>query len=186
MARSPIFWQRSGGSSASGQRLPWRELADGRDWRLCEALLTLHAIADEACAGLGVALDRSDGKGCLYRRGAANCWQEPNRWPESRHTFCAGCPRSARTPTEPRGARSRATPVYSVQGWTFVGTGRRLAGLARNLGSSIRTCCCRPGRCGCENPISTVWRARRRGWPRIDPFGLFEFAPLEGLDLDLL
>src|SRR5258708_9935125 len=34
---------------------------------MCEALLTLHAIADEACAGLGVALDRSDGDGCLYR-----------------------------------------------------------------------------------------------------------------------
>src|SRR5215467_12878658 len=42
-------------------------LADGHDWRMCEALLTLHAVADEACAGLGVALDRSDGKGCLYR-----------------------------------------------------------------------------------------------------------------------
>ena len=34
---------------------------------MCEALLTLHAIADEACAGLGVALDKSDGKGCVYR-----------------------------------------------------------------------------------------------------------------------
>ena len=34
---------------------------------MCDALLTLHAIADEACAGLGIALDRSDGKGCLYR-----------------------------------------------------------------------------------------------------------------------
>jgi hypothetical protein len=42
-------------------------LAEGHDWRMCEALLTLHAIADEACAGLGVALDRSDGKGCVYR-----------------------------------------------------------------------------------------------------------------------
>lgn len=42
-------------------------LAEGHDWRLCEALLTLHAIADEACAGLGVSLERSDGRGCLYR-----------------------------------------------------------------------------------------------------------------------
>ena len=30
---------------------------------MCEALLALHAIADEACTGLGVALDKSDGKG---------------------------------------------------------------------------------------------------------------------------
>jgi hypothetical protein len=43
------------------------QLARGREWRMCEALLTLHAIADEACAGLFVALDRSDGQGSLYR-----------------------------------------------------------------------------------------------------------------------
>ena len=49
----------------AGMRL--EHLADGRDWRVCEALLTLHAIADEACAGLFVALDRSDGDGCIYR-----------------------------------------------------------------------------------------------------------------------
>ena len=47
--------------------IPLEHLANGQDWRLCEALLTLHAIADEACAGLGIALDRSDGKGCVYR-----------------------------------------------------------------------------------------------------------------------
>ncbi|HSY42246.1 MAG TPA: hypothetical protein VLA79_22080, partial [Polyangia bacterium] len=47
--------------------IPLAELAEGRDGRMCEALLTLHAIADEACAGLGVPLDRSDGKGCIYR-----------------------------------------------------------------------------------------------------------------------
>src|SRR5262247_4739737 len=47
--------------------IPLEDLAEGRDWRMCEALLTLHAIADEACAGLGAVLDRSDGKGCLYR-----------------------------------------------------------------------------------------------------------------------
>src|SRR5262249_61057030 len=32
-----------------------------------EAVVTLHAIADEGCAGLGISLDRSDGKGCIYR-----------------------------------------------------------------------------------------------------------------------
>ena len=42
--------------------LPLEEVAEGRDWRLCEALLTLHAIADEACAGLGSASARADGR----------------------------------------------------------------------------------------------------------------------------
>src|SRR5215467_7187876 len=30
------------------------ELATGQAWRICQALITLHAIADEACAGTGV------------------------------------------------------------------------------------------------------------------------------------
>src|SRR5262249_43067456 len=42
-------------------------LARGESLRVREALLTLHAIADEACAGLGVALDRGDGAACAYR-----------------------------------------------------------------------------------------------------------------------
>jgi hypothetical protein len=47
--------------------MPLEDVAEGHDLRMCEALLTLHAIADEGCAGLGVALDRSDGKGFVSR-----------------------------------------------------------------------------------------------------------------------
>ena len=47
--------------------MPLEQLAQGQDWRVCEALLILHTIADEACAGLFAALDRSDGRGFLYR-----------------------------------------------------------------------------------------------------------------------
>jgi hypothetical protein len=46
---------------------PLEELSTGADWDLCAALLTLHAIADEACAGLGVALSASNPLGCCYR-----------------------------------------------------------------------------------------------------------------------
>ena len=45
--------------------IPLEDLAEGRDWRMCEALLTLHAIADEACAGLGAVLDGAGRKGCI-------------------------------------------------------------------------------------------------------------------------
>ena len=48
--------------------MPLEDLADGRNWRMCEALLTLHAIADEACAGLGIPLGRSDAKGMRLSR----------------------------------------------------------------------------------------------------------------------
>ena len=54
-----VFRERAG--------MSLEHLAEGRDWRMCEALLTLHAISDEACAGLGIALDSSDGKGSVYR-----------------------------------------------------------------------------------------------------------------------
>ncbi|WP_328525271.1 hypothetical protein [Kribbella sp. NBC_00359] len=46
---------------------PLEELSTGADWELRAALLTLHAIADEACAGLGVALAASNPLGCGYR-----------------------------------------------------------------------------------------------------------------------
>ena len=50
-----------------GALTPLKHLAEGRDWRMCEALLTVHAMADEACAGLGVALDAFAETGCIYR-----------------------------------------------------------------------------------------------------------------------
>lgn len=37
------------------------DLGSGRAWRLCEALLTLHAVADEACAGMGVMVATATG-----------------------------------------------------------------------------------------------------------------------------
>src|SRR5262249_43558749 len=60
-AHSPTFWQRNGVSFRERAEMPLELLSEGHDSRMCEAVLTLHAIADEACAGLGMALDRPDG-----------------------------------------------------------------------------------------------------------------------------
>ena len=67
-------------------RVPLSDLTDARDWRLCQALLTLHAIADEACAGLGVALHAAGAvakawPGSRRRRQAT----PPVPWPCWRH-----------------------------------------------------------------------------------------------------
>src|SRR5262245_36266879 len=43
------------------------ELAQGEARQVREALLTLHAIADESCAGPAVALARPDGRACPTR-----------------------------------------------------------------------------------------------------------------------
>jgi hypothetical protein len=43
------------------------ELASGRGWRICRALITLHAIADEACAGTGVTVADVPPGGARFR-----------------------------------------------------------------------------------------------------------------------
>lgn len=45
-------------------------LSCGREWPLVEALLAVHAVADEACAGLGVAATAPPGPGCRFRAAA--------------------------------------------------------------------------------------------------------------------
>lgn len=47
--------------------MPLTCLSEAQDWRVCEAILSLHAIADEACAALGVSLTACEGYGALYR-----------------------------------------------------------------------------------------------------------------------
>jgi hypothetical protein len=46
---------------------PLAALADGTAWPLCTALLVLHVVADEACAGIGNATDVSFDLGCELR-----------------------------------------------------------------------------------------------------------------------
>ena len=46
------------------------ELASGGEWDVIEALLGLHAVADEACAGLGSATGAAPGPGCSFRAAA--------------------------------------------------------------------------------------------------------------------
>ncbi len=45
---------------ASELDTPLDEVASGQAWRACQALLTLHAIADEACAGVAAGTSRPD------------------------------------------------------------------------------------------------------------------------------
>jgi hypothetical protein len=43
------------------------EIASGQAWRVCEAMLTLHAIADEACAGVPIGTSARDEIGASSR-----------------------------------------------------------------------------------------------------------------------
>jgi len=163
--------------------VPLEQLALAHDWRMCEALLTLHAIADEACAGLGVALDSSDGGACAYRA-------------RGRELLCrTGSiarvdPRSVRVlpkvRTPPTGRASFAR-YACVQGpgiearWNKMPTRHRGADLRSEHATLLLLPWPLRVRESDFRPVEgSVERLEK------EPFGFFEFAPAEGLDLDLL
>jgi hypothetical protein len=165
--------------------MPLEHLAEGRDWRMCEALLTLHAIADEACAGLGIPLGRSNAEGCVYR--------------------ARGRELLART-----GSLARIHPdlvrvlpkVRTSPNGTTLGSFSRYACVHRP-GAQVRWSKI-PARHRGTNPQAEYANVLLLPWPlRVresdfrpvedsvrrltsEPFGYFEFTPAERLDLDLV
>ena len=163
--------------------MPLDQLAQGRDWPLCEALVTLHAIADEACAGLFVALDRSDGEGCLYRARGRELLARTGSLARIGSHFVRVLPK-IRTPPSGRPSFSRYASVCRP------GLETRWHKLpARHRGVDPRS--------QHSQLLLLPWplRVREADFRAVEgsvqrlarePFGLFEFAPEEGLDLDLL
>ena len=126
--------------------LPIEHLALGRDWRLCEALLTIHAIADEACAGLGVALDTSDAAACVYRARGRELLARTGSMARVDPGRLRVLPK-VRTPPTGRATFSR---YACVQGPGIEARWHKVP--ARHRGTDLRSstprsCCCR-GRCG--------------------------------------
>jgi hypothetical protein len=163
--------------------VPLERLADRREWRVCEALLTLHAIADEACAGLGVALDTADGEGCVYRARGRELLASTGSLARVDSRFLRVLPK-VRTPPQGRVAFSRYACVHGP------GIDTRWRKLpARHRGTDLQS--------EYATLLLLPWPLRVRTSdfravkgsvqrPTKDPFGFFEFAPAEGLDLDLL
>src|SRR5262245_9806322 len=165
--------------------VPYTTLFRSHDWRLCEALLTLHAIADEACAGLGVALDRSDGGGCIYRARGRELLARTGSLARIPSHVMRVLPK-VRTP--PNGTSLRSFSRYvclrppGVEArWHRVPT-RRAGTDPRARHANLRL-------------LPWPLRVRESDFRRVEgsvrrldkePFGLFEFAPSERLDLDLL
>src|SRR5262249_54630585 len=160
-------------------------LAEGHDWRMCEALLTLHAIADEACAGLGVALDRSDGEGCLYRARGRELLARTGSLARIQTNFVRVLPK-VRTP--PNGTSWRSFSRYACVQRPGVEV-RWYRVPARRSGTDPRA--------RHANLLLLPWplRVRESDFHPLEgsaqrlakePFGFFEFAPSERLDLDLV
>jgi hypothetical protein len=168
-----------------GAAMQLSDLTEARDWRMCEALLTLHAIADEACAGLGVPLTTAAGTGCVYRaRGRELLARTGSLSRIPSHLF--------RVLPKVRTSVSGSS-VHSLSRYACV---HRPGVEARWHNVPGR----RPGtepRAQAANMLLLPWplRVRASDFRPIDgsvhtvtdqPFGLFEFAPSEGLDFDLV
>src|SRR4029077_21147565 len=158
-------------------------LAEGRDWRVCEALLTLHAIADEACAGLGRASAWTDRRGATYRARARELLARTGslaRFPPRRVRVLP----KIRTPPTGRASFAR---YACVQGSGLEATWHKLP--TRHPGTDPRA--------EFVNFLLLPWplRVRESDFRPVEgslhrlerhPFGFFEFAPDELLDHDLL
>jgi hypothetical protein len=166
-------------------QVPMSDVAEGHDSPMCEALMTLHAIADEACAGLGVALDRSDAKGCLYRARGRELLARTGSLSRIPSHFLRVLPK-VRTP--PTGSSMRSLSRYaSLHGPGVEARWYKLP--ARRPGADPRA--------RHANLLLLPWplRVRESDFHPVEgsvqrqakePFGLYEFAPSEKLDLDLL
>jgi hypothetical protein len=168
----------------SRSELPIELLAEGSDWPMCEALLTLHAVSDEACAGLGVALDRSDGHGCVYRAQGRELLARTGSLARIPIHLVRVLPK-VRTPT--KGIRFGPFSRYvCVRGPSVAVHWHKVP--ARRTGSGPRS--------EHVNMLLLPWPLRVRESdfvpvegsvrPSTEPSGFFRFAPAEALDLDLV
>jgi hypothetical protein len=161
------------------------DLAAGRDWRMCEALVTLHAIADEGCAGLGAALDGIDRKGCIYRAHGRELLARTGSLARIHTQFLRVLPK-LRTPPAGTVWRSFSRYVCVSDGRVDV---RWHKVPVRRAGTDVRA--------RHANLLLLPWPLRVRESdfrplqgsvhrPEKEPFGFFEFIPSEKLDLDLV
>ena len=159
------------------------ELARGESRRVREALLTLHAIADEACAGLGVALDRDDGRACAYRARGRELLARTGSLARTNPRVLRVLPK-VRTPPTGRPAFSRYACVH---GPGIEARWRKMP--ARHPGTDVRS--------EYANLLLLPWPLEVKASdfrplegavqrPAKEPFAFFEFAPAPGLDFDLL
>jgi hypothetical protein len=179
----PSMLAEQWGVALEGADLPLADLAAGRDWRLCTALLSLHAIADEACAGLGSATERADGRGAGYRARARELLARTGSLARIAPRRVRVLPK-VRTPPTGRPAFSR---YACTQGAALEASWHKLP--ARHLGTDPRA--------EYVNLLLLPWplRVRESDFHALegsvqrlerDPFGFFEFVPAEPLDLDLV
>ncbi len=167
---------------SQGVEVPIEDLALGRAHRVCEALLTLHAIADEACAGLGAGLDSAGARGCVYRARGRELLARTGSLARIDPRVLRVLPKVVTPPT----GRVAFSRYACVQGPGIDARWHKIP--ARHRGGDLRSEYATllllpwPLRVHATDfrPVGPVLRTEK------NPYGFFEFVPAEGLDLDLL
>ena len=179
----PELVGREWGALKDRADVPLEDLAQGLDWRACVALLTLHAMADEACAGLGVALDTSDAVASVYRARGRELLVRKGSMARVDPRLLRVLPKVCTPPT----GRPAFSRYACVQGpgiearWYKMPTRHR----GTDLRSEYATLLLLPWPLEVNaSDFRPVEGSVQR--PSKDPFGFFQFAPAQGLDLDLL
>ena len=165
--------------------LPLDRLTDGSDWRVCEALLTLHAIADETCAGAGIALTTSDGPGSVYRARARELLARKGSLSRVPSFAARVLPKVRTAPhgTSPR-VLSRYVGVHPPgveTRWHKVPTRRPGTDPQVQHANFLLLPWPLRVRASDFHPVEGSVRSLTD-----EPYGFFEFAPAEGLDLELM
>jgi hypothetical protein len=159
------------------------DIAEGREWPVCEALLTLLAASDETCAGVAAALDPVRTAGYRYRARAGELLARTgslSRLPVHRLRVLP----KVRTP--PGGISFRSLSRYlCLRGPLVDVIWHKVPARRSGLGQQQ------------ANVLLLPWplRVRQRDFRPLpgsvrraenEPFGIFEFAPAEPFDLDLV
>jgi hypothetical protein len=179
----PALLSEAWSAFREAEDIPLEELARGEHRRECEALLTVHAIADEACAGLGVALDTSDGSACLYRARGRELLARTGSLSRVNPRRLRVLPKVCTPPT----GRASFSRYACVHGPGIEARWHKIP--ARHPGMDVRS--------EYANLLLLPWPLEVRASdfrplgnsvqrPTKDPFSFFEFAPRNGLDFDLL
>jgi hypothetical protein len=180
---APTLLAEEFGVLLNGVETPFEDVTEGRDWRLCEALLTLHAIADESCKGLSVAFDYGEGVASLYRAQSRELLARTGSLSRLRTCFLRVLPK-AQTPPTGRASFSRYACVIRRRveiGWHKLPFRTSGAGAEAERG----------------NLLLLPWPLRVRdvdfrvipgSVQRLEkePYGFFQFSPTEPLDLALV
>jgi hypothetical protein len=163
--------------------VPLERIATGEDRRLCEALTTVHAIADEACAGLGVALDSAHGDACAYRARGRELLARTGSIARLDTEVVQVLPKVC-TPPSGRAAFCR---YACVQAPDMRARWHKMP--ARHRGTDARSEYAKllllPWPLEVRESDFRVVEGSVQRLER-EPFGFFEFAPRDGFDLDLL